>query len=119
MAEYAPVFKPGSRITHVAQGDVKAGTLVETVGDYIVRTAVADSTKVEGVAMADAADGEALVVEDLGVHRLVSVGAAVVAGDRIAPAAGGGIKKATGASIGRVEAGAAAGAVAEVKLTIV
>ena len=72
----------------VADGDLKAGQVVELSGNMKVKATTGASTKVLGVSMFDAKDGEAIAVEAEGLFKLVA-GAAITAGQRVASAANG------------------------------
>ncbi len=114
MAEYVPLFTPGSAVTYTAQSDVIGGRLVEIVGDRAVAHAAADSAKVVGVAGFDAAAGEPVTVYSGGVQRPTAA-SAIDAGDRVSAAADG--KAATGDTnpIGIALAAAAADAPVQTK----
>lgn len=88
MADYLPLFTPGTSVTFLASADVTGGRLVEISGDRSVATAPADSAKVAGVAGFDAKEGENVTVYSGGVQRPVAAGD-IAAGDKVAPAADG------------------------------
>lgn len=88
MADHIHLFEPGAKITCVAGADVIGGRLVEITGPREVSHATALSVKVFGAAARDTKDGEDVLVLRGGVQKLVA-SAAITAGTRIKPAAGG------------------------------
>ncbi|PZE23862.1 capsid cement protein [Curtobacterium sp. MCBD17_028] len=118
MADYAPRFVPGQNATYVATTPIVGGQLVEVTGNRSVGTAADGSVKVVGVALYDARVGDEVAVVRGGTQRLLAVGA-IVAGDRVAPAANGAVSTDTTGTIGLAVAGAADGGIAEINLTLV
>lgn len=114
MAEYVPLFTPGSAVTYTAQSDVIGGRLVDIVGDRAVAHAAADSTKTVGVAGFDAAAGDPVTVYSGGVQRPTAA-AAIDAGDRVYAAAGGKVSAEGTNPIGLALTAAAAGATVQTK----
>lgn len=117
MAEYQPKFKPGREITLTTTAAVTAGRVVEVSGNSTVAHASAGSTRVVGVSMFDAAQGDLVAVQSLGVHRLVASGP-IAPGAQVAAGANGTVATSVDGSgrIGIAIAGAADGAVALIKL---
>lgn len=115
MADYLPLFNPGTAVTFTASADVVGGRLVEITGDRTVAHAAAGSAKVAGVAAFNAAEGELVTVYSGGVQRPVASGA-ITAGDSVEAAADGMVVTATtGTKIGLALAGAADGETAQVR----
>lgn len=114
MADYSPLFKPGSAITYSASAEVAGGQVVEVSGDRTVAPAAAGSLKVVGVAGFAAAVGDQVTVYSGGVQRPVASGA-VAAGDRVAAAADGKVATATEGTIGVALAAAADDAPVQIK----
>lgn len=114
MADYLPLFNPGTAVTFTASADVTGGRLVEITGDRTVAHAAAASTKVAGVAGFDAAEGELVTVYSGGVQRPIAAGA-IAAGDRVAAAADGKVATAETGTFGVALAAAADGETAQVR----
>lgn len=99
MPAYLPKFDTKLTITLKASAAITGGRLVEVSGDGTVAQAAADSTKVVGVAMDDAAENQTVAVSLGGVQRLLANGS-ITAGDEVAAAADGKAKTGDSAQIG-------------------
>lgn len=93
------VYAEGRFVKATAGAAVTAGQLVELTDNETVAPASADSTKVVGVAMKDAAANELVTVVTEGVVELTASGA-IAAGDRVAADAGGKVKAWSAAAAG-------------------
>ncbi|MFB4306979.1 capsid cement protein [Actinomadura sp. GTD37] len=92
MADYTPVYTPGTAMTCTASATVTGGQLVAVSGDGTVGPAAADSLKVVGVAAYDAAANGRVTVWPRGqVHEVTATGA-VTAGDILVAATAGTVK---------------------------
>lgn len=115
MADYLPLYNPGTAVTFTSSADVVGGRLVEITGDRTVAHAAAGSAKVAGIAGFDAADGELVTVYSSGVQRPTAAGA-IAAGDSVEAAADGKVAVAsTGTKIGLALAAAADGETVQVR----
>ncbi|MDE9364579.1 DUF2190 family protein [Luteipulveratus sp. YIM 133132] len=99
MADYLPLFKPGTDLTMAVTADVVGGQVVELTGVESVGPAGAASTKWFGVAGYDAKAGSRVVVYKGGTQRPVASGAVAV-GDLVTTAAGGKVVTAATPSVG-------------------
>lgn len=88
MAEYLPLYKPGSSLPCTASATITAGQLVAVSGDGTVGPAGAASAAWVGVAANDAANGDRLLVHCGGVQRLTASGAITAGAGVISGAAG-------------------------------
>jgi hypothetical protein len=88
MAEYAPIFQPGTSYTATTSATVTAGQLLEVSASGTVGPAGAGSTKVVGTAAFDAASGALVTVHRGGIQEWVSP-AGVTAGNTLKAAAAG------------------------------
>ena len=89
MADYTPVYSPGTTVPFTASAAITGGQLVEVTGVETVGPAGAASLKAIGVAAFDAASGARVtVVIGKVVQEAVTTGT-VTAGDQIIPAAAG------------------------------
>lgn len=88
MADYIPVFKPGTDVTFTAGAAVVGGRLVALSAAETVIETSASTAAWMGVASQDAASGAKVAVTSGGVQELI-VSAAVTVGDVLVPAAAG------------------------------
>jgi hypothetical protein len=88
MADYTPIFFPGSSATIKASATIVGGNLLAVSGVGTAAPAGANAGNVIGVAASDAANGETVTYFTEGVHELVTSGT-VTAGDIVVAAAGG------------------------------
>lgn len=114
MADYLPLFNPGTAVTFTASDDLIGGRLVEITGDRSVAHAAVGSGKVAGVAGFNTAAGELVTVYSGGV-QLPTASGAIAAGDRVAAAADGKVSTAETGTIGVALAAAADGETAQVR----
>lgn len=117
MAEYTPLFKPGTAVTFTTTAAVKGGQVVEITGDRAVAPAGAASKKVAGVAGFDAIAGQSVTVHSGGIQRPTASGA-IAAGARVAAAGGGKVAAATTDTIGLALAAAADGETVQVRFDL-
>lgn len=89
MADYTPVFIPGSMISATASVAVTGGQVVEVTGSGTVGPAAAGSTRAIGVAAFDAGAGVRVTVHVGKVVHEVVAASAVAAGDMLVTAANG------------------------------
>ncbi len=125
MPDYLPKFTPGRDVTYVASAAVTGGQLVTPSGNGTVAPTAGGADPVQGVAMRDAAVGQRLTVTRLG-EQMLKAAVAIAAGQRVMPAATGGVQPwgpvggATVAApehiVGHATEAIAAGAVGRVKL---
>lgn len=116
MAQYLPLFRPGSTVTFGVTTAVSGGQLVQVgAADRSVAPAAAASTSVVGVAGHDAAIGDKLTVEVNKPIHLVKASGAITRGQRVEAAAAGAVRTlASGAAWGIAITTAADGAAVEV-----
>lgn len=96
MGDYTPVHDGGMPLTLTASVAVTGGQPVEITGDLQVGPAAALSQKVIGVAGHDCPAGSKLTVHcPAGSVHEVAVSVAIVAGDHVAAAGGGQVRKYT------------------------
>ncbi len=124
MPESIPKHRPGVAITHHAAAAIVGARFVSLTGAEpvggtpVVAPSGAAARTVEGVSAQDAAAGEKVGVHNAeGQHIPVEAGAALVAGNLVAPGAGGvAVVAAAGVHVwGIVVQGAGAGAQAIIK----
>lgn len=94
MADYIPVYVPGTAYSVTASATITGGQLVEVSGSGTVGPAAADSLKVVGVAAFDAPSGARVTIYSPNmVHEVTNgSGSTINAGDLLSAAATGGIK---------------------------
>lgn len=98
MADYTPVYTPGTAVALTASAAVTGGQIVAVSGDGTVAPAAAGSAKVVGVAGHDAATNARLTVWCGGmIHEGVASGA-ITAGDQLVTAANGQVASKAAAS---------------------
>ncbi|QJY46662.1 capsid cement protein [Pseudonocardia broussonetiae] len=88
MADYIPVFKPGTDVTFTAGAAITGGRLVALSAAETVIETSATTAAWMGAAVQDAASGAMVGVTSGGVQELI-VNAAVAVGDILVPAANG------------------------------
>lgn len=88
MADYTPIFKPGTEVTLTASATIAAGDALVVTGQQTVGPAGGVSAAYAGVAAFDAASGDRVVVIGPAVHELNASGA-INDGDLITTAAAG------------------------------
>jgi hypothetical protein len=89
--DYVPVYIDGDEISLTATAAITAGQLLEVTGIGTVGPASAASLKVVGVAAADTASGNRVMIFSRGqgsIHEVINSGG-VTAGDQLIAAAGG------------------------------
>lgn len=87
MPDHIERYAPGP-LTEEASAAVTGGRLVEFTGNRTVGPAAANSDRVAGVALRDAAIGQKVAVDHDGTHKLRASGA-IAAGQRVVAGAGG------------------------------
>jgi hypothetical protein len=103
MADYTPVYTPGTAITLTASASIVGGQLVEVSGNGTAAPTPASATpslKVVGVAAFDAAAGARVTIHGRGQVHETTANGAVTAGDQLV----------SGAVAGTVKSLAAVGA---------
>lgn len=88
MAEYTPIYLPGTAVTAKASATITGGQLVAVSGVGTVAPAGANAGNVVGVAASDALNTETVTYFTEGVHELTASGT-VTAGDIVVAAASG------------------------------
>ena len=88
MAEYVPLFAPGTAVTRRASAAITGGQVVAVTGPGTVGPAGADSASWVGIAGFDAKTGEDVTIWSGGIQRPIASGA-VAAGAAVACAAAG------------------------------
>ncbi len=90
MADITPKFQPGAALTCTAVGAIVGGQVVMSSGTAVrtVATATAAATNVLGVAVRDAANGQEVGVQNMGVYMLTATGAIASGADVVAAATG-------------------------------
>lgn len=118
MADYTPVYSPGTAFTQTTSAAVTGGQLLENTGAGTVGPASAGSLKVIGVAAHDAALGAKVTIHALaGVVHETTSSLTVTAGSLLFAGAAGTVTDGTvavvgdvGKVVGKAFAGATAGA---------
>ena len=120
MAEYLPLYKPGSSPVYTASATITAGQLLEVTGSGTVGPAGAASLKCVGVAAFDAVSGDRVTIHAGGVQKIVAAAGGITAGDVVAAGAAGTVAPigggAFGTKIGIALTTAAAAATAEIQM---
>jgi hypothetical protein len=90
MADYAPVFLPGTVFTSQASATITGGQVLEVSGNGTVAPAGAGSVKVVGVAAHDAASGaKVAVIANKVVHDTTAGTGGITAGNNLLTEAAG------------------------------
>lgn len=92
MADYTPVYTPGTAITLTASAAVTGGQTVAVSGDGTIAPAPADSVKVVGVVAHDAAANARVTVFPRGPMHESTASGAITAGDQLVSGANGTVK---------------------------
>jgi Uncharacterized conserved protein (DUF2190) len=85
VADYTPVYTPGTTFTATASATITGGQMLAVSGNGTVAPAAADSQDVIGVAAHDAASGTRVTVHALAgvVHEFVAGTGGITAGDHV------------------------------------
>lgn len=85
MADYQPIYAPGTAFTSTASAAITGGQMVAVSGNGTIAPAASDSQDVIGVAAHDAASGARVTVHALAgvVHEFVAGVGGVTAGDHL------------------------------------
>lgn len=85
MADYTPIYAPGTAFTLPTSAAVTGGQFVAVSGSGTVAPAAADSPDVVGVAAHDAATGVPVTIHALAgvVHEMVAGVGGITAGDHV------------------------------------
>lgn len=107
MADYIPVYLPGTAVSMTASATIIGGQLVEVSGNGTVAPSTASATpsaKVVGVAGFDAASGQRVTVYARGTVHETTANGAITAGDQMASGAVAGTVKSLAAAAAAVAA---------------
>lgn len=105
MANYLPVYKPGTDVTLTASAAITGGQLVAVSGNGTIAPAGAAEADVVGVAAFDAASGTRVTVYGFGMIHETTADGAITAGDQVTAGATGKVKSlavAAGATAGDI-----------------
>ncbi|MET8334368.1 capsid cement protein [Streptosporangium canum] len=92
MADYLPIFLPGSVVALTASATITGGQLLAVSGTGTVAPAAAGSANWVGVAAGDAASGGRVSVYPRGVIHETTADGAITAGDQLQTGATGKVK---------------------------
>lgn len=115
MADYSPVYAPGTTWTSTTSAQVTGRQVLVASGAGTVAPSGAQSVVVVGVAAMDRPTGEHVTVHSLqGVVHLLTASGSITAGNRVESAAAGAVAQGTTAPIGVALTSAGDGELVEV-----